>query len=102
MANKEVQFKDGNDNIFPIIAQRTIASNTNLNDLNTFGFYKCENSTVSGTLTNKPNISSGFPMFVLPFSSIGAIQIIFGTTAIYLRSKSSSGWATTWRAVSLN
>ena len=98
MANKEVQFKDGNDNIFPKIANRRINSNTNLDNCMEPGTWNCWTSTDAGTLTNSPITNAGFPMEVFLVGDGNArMQVIYSGQTIYVRRRTSTAWGSWYK-----
>lgn len=95
MANKEIQLMSGSDYLFPVIANREIASNSDLDDCMDIGVWNCYSSAVASTLTNSPVTNAGFPMIVLLVGAGNArMQIIFGGNHIYVRRRTTSSWGT--------
>lgn len=93
MANIEMQLKSGSDNIYSVIANRVIESNTDLDDCMDIGVWNCYSAAVAATLTHSPVSNAGFPMLVLPVgSSTARMQVIFAGSNIYSRRRTTSSW----------
>lgn len=93
MANKVIQLSDGTNDLFPTLANTTIESGTDLNDLMDEGLYNCPNSTIAGSLTNSPITNAGFPLLVFRVgTSVARIQVVYGGSTIYSRRRTSSAW----------
>ena len=74
----------------------SIQQNTDLDNLESPGFYFSGSSATTATLTNCPITGSGFFMRIPPGNY--TIQIIFTHHEICLRNKTSSGWRS-WQRV---
>ena len=77
----------------------SIQQNTDLDNLESSGFYFSGTSAITATLTNCPITGSGFFLLIPPGNYV--IQIIFTHHEICLRSKGSSGWRP-WQRVTGN
>ena len=76
------------------IAMRTIASNTNLNNLVVNGLYGCPNSTTTATLSNIPSeVTAGFALGVYQKNDSFVIQVIYYGAKIFTRESTSGGWS---------
>ena len=75
------------------MAGTSIPSNTDLNDLTVPGAYFCATSAIASTLTNCP-VGTNFTMFVMKKHTNLQTQVLFASTRILFRTRTSSSWQT--------
>lgn len=82
------------------VPENTIASSTDLNNINSIGTYKCNTSAIAQSLLNCPHKSSAFKLIVMAMHDISRLtQIIVASDAAsttYIRNLGVNGW-TDWQ-----
>ena len=81
------------DNFSGSIRGTSITTGTDLNDLTTPGAYFCATSAIAGSLVNCP-IGTNFTMLVMKKHTNLQTQVLFASTRILFRTRTSSGWET--------
>lgn len=100
------------DGSAPIIAKRNydlgtaIESGDDLNDYNTPGPFYCRTAAIAATLSNSPASDAAFRMDVIrTVAEDRLLQVAYlnkSTPTINVRTKTSSGWGSTWRTLALS
>ena len=84
-----------------IVERINIPVNTDLNSVSDPGYYYSPSSADAQTLSNCP-VTTAFTMLVMHKSGSYRTQIIWGSSAMYMRTQSSSGWGTWYTITNIN
>ena len=86
MANGTIPKLDAFTNAMEIVA------NTDLDNLNTPGMYRCSLGTIAVTLSHCPHTTSAFALMIVKALTENGIQILFTGEKIYARRFANNVW----------